>query len=202
MELLRTKRIVLRAWDEADLSAYFGIYSRDEVTRWLGARPRVPVADLDGARRRLKAWCDFHSGLEAPFGLWAIVPLGDAAEVVESDGVVEADRALGIGSPVGTALLLPLSDADGPTSEVEVGWHLHPDFHGRGLATEAAGALLAHLPPNAPSRVLALTDLDNIPSQAVATRLGMVDQGPTDRWFGEVMRQYCWSRPAEGGPQR
>jgi len=179
MELLRTERIVLRAWDEADLSAYFEIYSRDEVTRWLGAHPRVPVADLDDARRRLKAWRDFHDGFEAPFGLWAIVPLGETA------------------SPVGTALLLQLSDADGLTDEVEIGWHLHPDFQGRGLATEAAEALLAHLPPDAPSRVLALTDLDNTPSQAVATRLGMVDQGQTDRWFGEVMLQYCWSRPTE-----
>jgi RimJ/RimL family protein N-acetyltransferase len=183
MELLRTKRIVLRAWDEADLSAFFDIYSRDEVTRRLGAHPRVPVADLEDARRRLKGWCDFHAGFEAPFGLWAIVPLDETGATA---------------SPVGTALLLQLSDADGPTEEVEIGWHLHPDFQGRGLATEAAEALLADLPPDAPSRVLALTDLDNIPSQAVATRLGMVDQGQTDRWFGEVMRQYCWTRPAEG----
>ncbi len=38
--------------------------------------------------------------------------------------------------------------------------------------------------------VLALTDLDNVPSQRVAERLGMADEGETDRWFGETMRQY------------
>lgn len=38
--------------------------------------------------------------------------------------------------------------------------------------------------------VLALTDLDNTPSQAVATRLGMRDEGTTGRWFGLTTRQY------------
>ena len=180
MELLRTERITLRPWAEDDLQAYFEIYSRDEVARWLGHRPRRAVADLDEAGRQLKAWRDFHDRHEPPYGLWAI------ALVTEPAG------------PVGTALLLPLSDDDGPTHEVEVGWHLHPDHQGRGLATEAARALLAHLPAEAPNRVLALTDLDNTPSQAVAVRLGMADQGETDRWFGETMRQYCWTRPPAG----
>lgn len=40
------------------------------------------------------------------------------------------------------------------------------------------------------TEVLALTDLDNLPSQAVATRLGMRDEGTTDRWFGLTTRQF------------
>lgn len=186
MELLRTERIVLRPWAEGDLQAYFEIYSRDEVARWLGHRPRRAVADLDEAARQLKGWRDFHDRHEAPYGLWAIALISEPAE---------ASEAAEPTGPVGTALLLPLSDDDGPTDEIEVGWHLHPDYQGRGLATESARALLAHLPPGAPDRVLALTDLDNTPSQAVAVRLGMVDQGQTDRWFGETMLQYCWTRP-------
>lgn len=186
MELLRTDRLVLRAWAADDLSAFFEIYSRDEVVRWLGPRPRRAVADLEQARNRLKAWRDFHDKLAAPYGLWAIALLG------VSSGPVGTASPVG---PVGTALLLPLNDADGPTGEIEVGWHLHPDHQGRGLATEAARALLEHLPPDAPDHVLALTDLDNTASQAVASRLGMVDQGTTDRWFGETTRQYCWTRP-------
>jgi RimJ/RimL family protein N-acetyltransferase len=50
------------------------------------------------------------------------------------------------------------------------------------LLSAAAGAGVAE--------VLALTYLDNVPSQAVAARLGMVDEGPTDRWFGLTMRQF------------
>jgi RimJ/RimL family protein N-acetyltransferase len=180
MELLRTDRIILRSWAEGDLAAFFAIYSRDEVARWLGPRRRA-VTDLDDARRRLNAWRDFHGRLEAPYGLWAIALITGPTEPV---------------GPVGTALLLPLSDADGPTGEIEVGWHLHPDHQGHGLATESARALLRQLPAGAPDRVLALTDPDNSPSQAVASRLGMVDQGLTDRWFGETLRQYCWTRSA------
>ena len=39
-------------------------------------------------------------------------------------------------------------------------------------------------------QVLALTDLDNVRSQAVAARLGMSDEGTTDRWFGLTARQF------------
>lgn len=38
--------------------------------------------------------------------------------------------------------------------------------------------------------MLALTDLDNVRSQAVAARLGMSDEGTTDRWFGLTARQF------------
>ena len=39
-------------------------------------------------------------------------------------------------------------------------------------------------------QVLALTDLDNAASQRVAVRLGMTDEGVTERWFGLTTRQY------------
>ena len=176
MDLLVTARLRLRAWAEADLPAFFDIYSRDEVTRWLGPQPRRSVADLPEARRGLERWRAFSAGLAAPLGLWAIVPLGPGAEPQPE--------------PVGTALLLPLSDADGPTGLTEVGWHLHPGYQGRGLATEAAAALLQAAADAGIRDILALTDLDNKPSQAVAARLGMRDEGTTDRWFGLTTRQF------------
>jgi RimJ/RimL family protein N-acetyltransferase len=172
VELLVTGRLLLRQWEEPDLPAFYGIYSRDEVARWLGPPPRRAVASLDEARRGLERWRSFSAGQEPPLGLWAIVPREPGAH------------------PVGTALLLPLSDADGPTALTEIGWHLHPDHQGQGLATEAARALLQAAADAGIREVLALTDLDNTPSQAVATRLGMDDEGPTDRWFGLTMRQY------------
>jgi RimJ/RimL family protein N-acetyltransferase len=167
--LLRTRRLALRAWTGDDLPAYFDLYSRWEVMRWLGAHPRRPVADPAAARERLHRVLARHEAVTEPLGVWAIVP-----------------HETGI--PVGTVLLLPLRDAGGPTGEVEVGWHLHPDHQGRGLATEAARALLgiAALP-----RVLALTDPDNERSQAVAGRLGLADEGLTDRWFGLTTRQFA-----------
>lgn len=166
-ELLRTERLLLRHWTPADLPAFFDIYSRDEVTRWLGPQPRAPLATIDAADRRLARWREVQ--LEPPLGLWAVVPLGATA-------------------PVGTCLLMPLNDAQGATGETEIGWHLHPDHQGRGYATEAAAGILTRT--DSLPRVLALTDPDNLPSQAVANRLGMHDDGLTDRWFGLTTRQF------------
>jgi RimJ/RimL family protein N-acetyltransferase len=176
MELLRTDRLLLRHWEEPDLAAFFDLYSRDEVVRWLGAHPRRPVVTMAEAGERLGLWREFGGGLAAPLGLWAVVPCAAGAGAA--------------GRPVGTVLLLPLSDGDGPTGLVEVGWHLHPEHQGQGLATEAARALLALAGEAGIGQVLAVTDLDNAASQRVAVRLGMTDEGVTQRWFGLTTREY------------
>ena len=175
MELLRTNRLLLRHWADGDLAAFFDLYSRDDVARWLGAHPRRPLATADDARDRLRRWREHERGLSPPLGLWAVVPRADGAPS---------------GQPVGTLLLLPLSDDAGATALVEIGWHLHPDHQGLGLATEAARAVLTAAGTAGIGQVLAITDLDNTPSQRVAARLGMTDEGITERWFGLTARQY------------
>jgi len=72
---------------------------------------------------------------------------------------------------------------------------LHPRHQGQGFATEAAGAILAAAATAGIGQVLALTDLDNAPSQAVAARLGMRDEGTTGRWFGLTSRQFRKTPP-------
>ena len=183
MELLRTPRLLLRHWEESDLPAFYDLYSRDDVMRWLGSHPRHTLATLDEARERLDRWHARERDLDPPLGLWAIVPL-----------------VPGMPSPppVGTVPLLPLSDADGPTGLIEVGWHLHPRHQGQGFATEAASALLTAAAETGIGQVLALTDLDNVRSQAVATRLGMTDEGTTGRWFGLTSRQFRRTLTADG----
>jgi RimJ/RimL family protein N-acetyltransferase len=174
MELLRTSRLVLRSWVEEDAPAFLDIYSRYEVIRWLGPQPRrVAVTTLESALERIRYREERISGLTAPMGLWAIVPAGG-----------ERDE------PIGTILLMPLDDDDGPTGLIEVGWHLHPDHQGRGYATEAARGVLDAAAATGIEEVLALTDLDNERSQHVALRLGMTDEGVTDRWYGLPQRQY------------
>jgi RimJ/RimL family protein N-acetyltransferase len=175
MELLRTDRLLLRHWDESDLAAFFDLYSREEVVRWLGAHPRRPLTTQDEARERLGRWREHGRGLTVPLGLWAVVPCAAGAVA---------------GQPVGTVLLLPLSDGDGPTGLVEVGWHLHPEHQGQGMSTEAARAVLALAAKAGIDQVLAITDLDNTASQRVASRLGMTYDGVTERWFGLTARQY------------
>ena len=181
VELLRTPCLLLRRWEDSDVPAFFDIYSRDEVARWLGPQPRRALASPEEARERLSRWRAHDRGLDRPLGLWAIVPLDPTAGQAQPPQPAD---------PVGTLLLLPLTDASGPAGLVEIGWHLHPGYQGRGLATEAARAVLAAAADAGIEQVLALTDLDNTASQAVATRLGMHDEGTTDRWFGLTLRQY------------
>jgi RimJ/RimL family protein N-acetyltransferase len=177
MELLRTGRLLLRHWEDSDLAAFFDLYSREEVMRWLGPHPRRVLASPQEARERLHRWHAREHGLDPPLGLWAIVPL-----IARDPEPAPA--------PAGTILLLPLTDASGPAGLTEVGWHLHPEHQGRGLATEAAQAILAAAALAGIDQVLALTDPDNVRSQAVAARLGMRDEGITSRWFGLTTRQY------------
>jgi RimJ/RimL family protein N-acetyltransferase len=173
VELTRTPRLLLRRWEEADLPAFFDLYSHDDVMRWLGAHPRRALATADEARERLDRWVAGGRRLDPPLGMWAMVPLSPAGQ-----------------SPLGTLLLMPLTDADGPAGLVEIGWHLHPLGQGQGLATEAAEAVLTAAAAAGIGDVFALTDLDNVRSQAVAVRLGMTDEGTTDRWYGLTTRQF------------
>lgn len=121
VELVRAERLLLRNWEESDLAAFFELYSRDEVTRWLGTPPRRPVTSEAEALERLRRWREHERGFAAPLGLWAMVP-----DTV--DGTP--------GQPVGTALLLPLHDAGGPAGLTEVGWHLHPRHQAPGVLIE------------------------------------------------------------------
>ena len=183
MELTRTGRLLLRRWEEDDLPAFFDLYSRDEVMRWLGPQPRRALASPDEARAGLRRWHARERDLDRPMGFWAIVPLVPLVPLVRPEPPGP--------QPVGTIALLPLADADGPADLTELAWHLHPDHQGRGLATEAAAAVLAVAASAAGiGQMLALTDPDNIRSQAVAARLGMRDEGLTQRWFGLTMRQF------------
>jgi RimJ/RimL family protein N-acetyltransferase len=184
VELLYTQRLLLRRWEEPDLPAFFDLYSREDVTRWLGPHPRRAVATADEARERLRRWHAREGELEPPLGYWAIVPRAEPPPRPQRPQPPQLPQ------PVGTIPLLPLADTGGPTGLTEVGWHLHPRHQGRGLATEAAAAVLAAAAEAGIEQVLALTDLDNTASQAVAARLGMRDEGITDRWFGLTSRQF------------
>jgi RimJ/RimL family protein N-acetyltransferase len=87
------------------------------------------------------------------------------------------------GVPAGTVLLKQLPDGGG---EIEIGWHLHPDSWGRGLATEAARALLARGFALGLAEIWAVTDPDNQRSVRVCKKLGMRLLGTTHGWYHEL----------------
>ncbi|MBU6213924.1 MAG: GNAT family N-acetyltransferase [Actinomycetales bacterium] len=172
MESVCTQRLRFRHWAVDDAEVFLDIYRRDEVARGIEPPPRKPLEDVDQARGRIERWRAHEAGLPSPMGLWAVCEIGHEA------------------SPIGTVLLHPLHDEAGPTDQVEIGWHLHPRSQGQGFATEAAQAVLAAAAAAGQQRVLALTMIDNLKSQAVVRRLGMTDDGLTSRWFGLELRQF------------
>lgn len=169
-----SSRLSFRRWRQDDAPSVLDMYSRPEVYRFLGASPS-PLADRAEARARIDAWTARCRGLT---GMWAI----------EHEG-----------TPVGTALLVPLPRSDGAaTWTVEVGWHLHPDVWGMGFATEAARALVDRARIGGFREVHAVVYPDNARSRAVCARLGMTDLGPTGEWYGvdvidHVLRLDGWA---------
>jgi RimJ/RimL family protein N-acetyltransferase len=166
-----TDRLVVRDWVDADEDRVFDIYRRWEVSRWLGAEPRV-MTDRGAAAKVIERWNERNQ--DPTYGIWAI-----------------EERTSG--TVAGTVLLVPLpepSDGTAGKGEVEVGWHLHPDAWGRGLATEAARGAIAHGFKAGLSQIYAVVRPDNAASLAVCRRLGMRPIGRTSRWYGADLEAF------------
>lgn len=92
---------------------------------------------------------------------------------------------------VGLSMLVPLPASTGADrSDFEVGWHLHPDSWGRGFATEAARTLLDRGFAAGLKKIYAVTDRDNVRSQAVCRRLGITDLGLRSDWYDKQLRAF------------
>jgi RimJ/RimL family protein N-acetyltransferase len=164
----RTERLVVRPWtaDPGDLERIFAIYSQWSVARWLGATPRA-MADPAEARSAVERWSGYNDRDER-FGSWAVE--------VRDSGVV-----------AGTVLYKPLP---GGQDEIEVGWHLHPDSWGSGLATEAARGAIQRGWGYGIAQVYAVVYPGNERSLAVCRRLGMTPLGRTSRWYGVELEAF------------
>ncbi|GAA0622992.1 GNAT family N-acetyltransferase [Kribbella sandramycini] len=166
-----TERVRVRDWTPADGDRVFDIYRRWEVSRWLGADPKV-MADRDAATRVITRWNERNQ--DPLYGVWAV-----------------HERATD--SVAGTVLLVPLpepSDGTASAGEVEVGWHFHPDAWGRGLATEAARGAIEHGFKAGLERIYAVVRPDNAASLAVCRRLGMRSVGRTSRWYDAELEAF------------
>lgn len=164
MRTFTTDRLHLRPWCLEDADFLLDLESRWDVVRYLGAHPTTMTT-----REEALASIGRRRALDHPVhGIWAVT--------------TRADHRL-----VGNLLLKPIPLSVGESVaepvEVEIGWHLHPDAWGRGYATEAASVVLADALDRGLPRVVAVTDVDNLASQAVCRRLGMVHRGRTGRYY-------------------
>jgi RimJ/RimL family protein N-acetyltransferase len=89
--------------------------------------------------------------------------------------------------PIGVVRFHPAADGSG---RAELGYGIGPAWWGRGLATEAATAVLSWAAEEQ-TEVVARCDRDNGPSRSVLAKLGFRDAG--EDAMGRL--SFCWTRP-------
>ncbi len=143
-----TERMRLRPYVFDDLHAFHELHSRDEVARYLPWETRDEFASRRALGRH-QAW----------------------QLAADDDGLTLAGLDKETGRLVGEFVLFLRSlEHEGG----EIGYVLHPDFHGRGYATEGAAHLLdLAFGTVGMHRVVGRLDARNTASAAVLRRLGM-----------------------------
>jgi RimJ/RimL family protein N-acetyltransferase len=145
-----TDRLWLRRWGPEHAAGLAAVNAEPEVMRFLNGGTPLTRAESDAVSDRVIAHWETYG-----FGLWA---------AVEKAG----ERTIGF---VGISHPLWFPDW---AHTVEVGWRLHPEAWGRGLATEAAReALRAGFEAPHLEEIVAFIHPENHRSAAVARRLGM-----------------------------
>jgi RimJ/RimL family protein N-acetyltransferase len=160
---LRTERLLLRRWREDD-RAPFAALNADPVVmeHFLATMTR---AESDAFVDRIEAELD-----EVGYGLWAVEVVG-SAQAAAFVGYVGLHR-------------VPFAAHFSPTADgspaVEVGWRLAREHWGRGYATEAARAAVAHgFDAARLDEIVSFTTLANERSWHVMEKLGMT-RDPAD----------------------
>ena len=154
---LRTERLLLRQWREEDAGPLAAIYAQPEFQEHMG--PQTPDAAERHVERFGREW------QENGFSQWA-------AEDPET------------GALIGRLGLLRHRDWPEAPDPVEVGWVLHRDWWGHGLATEAGRASLDLWRTELDDpQLISITTPGNVRSRAVMERLGLTERGST-HWHG------------------
>jgi aminoglycoside 6'-N-acetyltransferase len=158
---LRTQRTTIRPLTSADTDAAHAYMSDPETCRYLLFEPRT----REQVAEKIAEWST------------------GGGRLAEKDDYIEygigADGYGVIGHIYFT--ITSVDDAGG-----EIGWTLHPDFHGKGYAFEAATAMLGYaFDVLKLHRVRAELDPRNTASVALCRRLGMREEAHyvEDMWF-------------------
>ena len=166
---LTTARLLLRQWCDEDAGPLHEIYLQP------GYLETMPAKTLDETRAQLDwlrgAW------LEDGYCQWAACDLATGRLIGRIGLQCHHDW--------------PLAERPVP----EVGWVLHRDYWGRGLATEGGGAGMdawrEHMPGE--PELISITTAANRRSRAVMERLGFTHRGAT-HWHGYDVIWYALDR--------
>ena len=166
---LETARLILRPTAAQDLDGWAELMADAEAARYIG-----------GVQTRSQTW----RAMASMAGSWALNGFG-MFSLIEKDTGAWVGRA-GPWRPEGWP-------------GTEVGWSLHPRFHGRGYAVEAAEAAMDFAVDELGwSRVVHCIDPANVASIKVAERIGsrFLEIGHLPEPYHEVDIQ-LWGQSAE-----
>lgn len=160
MTELRTALLLLRPWRDADFEPFAAMSADPAVMETLmGPLTREKS---DAVATRLKSQIERDG-----FGFWAM-ELPGVAPFIGFTGIRVVDFAAPFVPPP-------------PARIVEIGWRLAHEHWGKGYASEAARAALAHgFGPLGLDEIVALTAQTNARSRAVMARLGMTHDPADD----------------------
>jgi RimJ/RimL family protein N-acetyltransferase len=150
--VIETERLRLRPWRATDdLPALAALNADADVMRWVAPNRPLRADESAALLTRIEDHWREHG-----YGLWALEPREDGAGCI---------GFAGLAIPAFLPDVLPA---------VEVGWRLDRAWWGRGLATEAARASVAHGFGTLGLRsVVSIIDPRNARSMRVAEKLGM-----------------------------
>lgn len=157
---LKTQRLILRAFCEADLDAYAEMCADPEVMRYIGkGQPLSRSESWRNMAAMLGHW--FLRG----YGMWAV-------EACQTKAMI---GRIGCWQPEGWP-------------GFEIGWTLRRAYWGHGFATEAARAAMSYaFDQLQQSHVISLIRPDNTASRRVAEKLGETLEGTADLFGSEVV---------------
>jgi RimJ/RimL family protein N-acetyltransferase len=182
---LRTPRLRLREFRADDAAGLYAVHSDPRVMRYWS----FPAwTRMEQAHARVATILDERA--RGAVFVWAVADAG-SDQLIGSIAAFSVDRA---------------------QARAEVGYSLHADWHGRGLASEALGAVLAFLIDDLGlERIEADIDPRNAASCRLAERLGFVREGLLrERWrvngetcdtalYGLLAREFVRASPASCG---
>ena len=162
---LHTPRLTIRSISMDDHEAFCEVFTDPEAMRYIGSGAiRTP----DEIRERMVA--SIERERDTGLAFWTV-------ELRAPDEAAGAPA----GTVIGDCGLIPIARI-GP--EIELGYRFNRRFWGRGYATEAARAALAHgFTGLGLERIIAVTIPENYPSQHVLSKVGLRRVGLTDRYY-------------------
>ena len=177
MTTLTTPRLRLEPFAERHLDGLLAMNQRPEVMRYLGGEPESREQVAASIARVQRVWAILGTSW------WAFVE-GSSDHVVGAGCIQYCRRDAELPADLEALRNNPL----------EIGWRLHPDHWGQGLATEAAERMASFAFHNLNAQeLIAVRHPDNLASGRVMDRLGMRYRG-LERWYGTTLATHVVGR--------